>query len=146
MCSWLSWLERWLAGVGGWRHAWGPRFNPCRVVTILYKYAPALISNKYKTVDWESPFLLSVCQEAGIDCRVVWARADACWDSRPGRHATGGVGRFLNKSRVYTSPNKYILSVQTERTDRSHHQDYIKNVLLVYSFWISRNLWIVSWL
>ena len=26
--SWLSWLERWLAGLGGWCHAWGPRFNP----------------------------------------------------------------------------------------------------------------------
>ena len=28
MCSWLRWLERWLAGLGGWCHAWGPRFNP----------------------------------------------------------------------------------------------------------------------
>ena len=26
--SWLSWLECWLAGLGGWCHAWGPRFNP----------------------------------------------------------------------------------------------------------------------
>ena len=26
--SWLSWLERWLAGLGGWCHTWGPRFNP----------------------------------------------------------------------------------------------------------------------
>ena len=26
--SWLSWLECWLAGLGGWCHAWDPRFNP----------------------------------------------------------------------------------------------------------------------
>ena len=26
--SWLSWLECWLAGLGGWCHACGPRFNP----------------------------------------------------------------------------------------------------------------------
>ena len=26
--SWLSWLERWLTGLGGWCHAWGSRFNP----------------------------------------------------------------------------------------------------------------------
>ena len=98
-------------------------------------------------VNGESPFLLSVCQEAGIDCRLVWARADTCWDSRPGQHATGGVGTFLNKRQFYTSPNKYILSVQTGRTDRrflnSNKKDgylvVVYNALLVYSFCLVLN-------
>ena len=66
-------------------------------------------------VNGEPPFLLSVCQEAGIDCRLVWALADTCWDSRPGQHATGGAGRS-NTSRVYTSPNKYMYTVSPDRT------------------------------
>lgn len=33
-----------------------------------------------------------VCEEAGLDCRLIWDRYENCWDSQLGQHATGGQG------------------------------------------------------
>ena len=52
-------------------------------------------------------FDFQVCQEAGIDCRVVWDRYENCWDSQVGQHATGGQGKnhaFGSKS----VPSNYL--------------------------------------
>ena len=97
--SWLSWLERWLAGLGGWCHAWGPRSIPCTPVSL---FLPSV-----------SPFCLflpSVCLPACLaGCLSVWLAVSVCLSVCPSVCLSLSLSS-VNSSCEYILSRKLIIS------------------------------------